>query len=90
MPCRCDDMGPSREEIELRDIAFRLACDYCKHLEKLGSAVPKWAEKWLERHLEQDAERREQEDQEQRRTRLRKKAMAKLTNEEREALGVYR
>lgn len=92
MPCE----GPSAEETlgpELQR-ATRAACDVFK---VLRTHFPRqWKEvkqclhprtlDWLKEHDELDARREKDERDEERRQTLRKKALAKLTKEEREAL----
>ena len=90
MPCR--DYGPTPQEAE-RDLRFhqtmvRLACDRCRELEARGGTVPDWAQEWWQGHRRRDDERQQREAQAQREAEIRKRAVAKLTPEERAELGV--
>jgi len=90
MPCH--DAGPSREETERsrRDhqTMTRLACDRCREIEARGGTVPEWAQEWWTNHKRKDAERLERDLRAQREAKIRAHAIAKLTPEEREELGV--
>lgn len=88
----CSDGGPTREETEreLRDhqTMTRLACDRCRELEKRSGKVPAWASEWWEAHKLEDRQRFEQEERARDGSRIRERAVAKLTPEERAELGV--
>jgi hypothetical protein len=88
----CSDSGPSREEIEhdyqMRQVATRLACDRCRELLKREGCVPVWAAAWWAEHQAQDAKRLERDRQAQREAKIRERALSKLTQEERDELGV--
>ena len=88
----CSDGGPSREQIERehRDhqTMTRLACDRCREIESRGGIVPAWAQEWWTEHKRRDNERLERETKAQSEAEIRKQAIAKLTPEEREELGV--
>ena len=88
----CSDGGPSREQIEReqRDhqTMTRLACDRCREIEARGGTVPAWAQEWWQEHKRRDDDRQQRETQAQREAEIRKRAISKLTPEEREELGV--
>jgi hypothetical protein len=88
----CSDSGPSREEIEResRDhqTMTRLSCDRCREIESRGGTVPSWGQEWWQEHKLRDAERLKRDHKVQREAEIRKQAIAKLTPEEREELGV--
>jgi hypothetical protein len=91
MPCRSDypDEGLSAEERETQDVTTRLACEYCHYLENhKGPPVPSWAKVWWARHKAIDELRTQREMEEAQTRNLRKRALAKLTREERKLLGV--
>ncbi len=50
-----------QENIALRsklNILTRLACTYCRELERNGRSIPKYAKNWWEAHKEFDATRK--------------------------------
>ena len=88
----CSDGGPSREQIE-QDARFhqtmtRLSCDRCRELEARDGKVPKWAAEWWENHQAHDAQRLTEQAEARRQYQVRKKALSKLTPEERDELGL--
>lgn len=85
MPCM--DAGPSPEQERLdakrreqaeadRHVMARLACDYCRLIERGSESIPAWAQDWWKRHKKDDDKR------------IRREAIAKLTPEERRVLGI--
>lgn len=87
----CSDGGPSYDDLQRqardRDTVTRLACDRCKWLEKTGE-VPEWAREWWESHKAEDRRRIQEDAQARREEQIRKRALSKLTKEEREELGL--
>jgi len=71
-----------------RKAMTRLACDRCKWLERKKGGVPEWALEWWTSHVQADAERVSRSKQAQREAAVRKRALAKLTKEERDELGL--
>lgn len=65
----------------------RLACDRCRQLESKGE-LPTWALEWWTSHKRRDEERVASEARAKKEAAVRKKALAKLTQEERDELGV--
>ena len=92
MPCM--DGGPTREELERERADFetitRLACDRCQELEGSGDPIPPWAASWWARHKVADARRARRQEAIQRDQEAREAALAKLTPQERAALGFRR
>jgi hypothetical protein len=89
MPCQsCGTPSDDREARERLDTITRLACEYCKSLERAGKVVPTWAEKWWRQHIKEDAARRAFEIEERRQKGAKKAARAKLSPAERAALGI--
>ena len=90
MPCM--DGGPSREQIErykrFHVAMTRLACDRCRDLLRRYRPIPEWAEEWWAVHQADDHARREVERCEVRKKRARNEALAKLSPEDRDALGI--
>lgn len=87
MPCRYDESPEEkREEAKKLDVITHLACTYCKLLERQNMPIPAWATKWWEEHQKRDKERTHQEEIAARTESLRKRALAKLSAEERAAL----
>lgn len=95
MPCR--DGGPidTYENPTTRrrlDLATRVACEALRSLDKNrlngSSSLSKEARDWWAAHQEEDRRRERQEQQQREREALRRKARAKLTPEERKALGI--
>jgi hypothetical protein len=87
--CRSSDdpVKVSSRFIRRRAAETRLACDRCRQLETNGG-VPEWATEWWELHKVIDDERIATEAEAARTAKVRKSALAKLTAEEREELGV--
>lgn len=93
MPC---ESGPSQRDLELeqqdRDITARLACLWCRRLERLNKPIPPWARRWWREHKQFDAERRKEEAQQRKqqavKARALKKARSALSKAERAALGL--
>lgn len=54
----CGDGGQERED---NKVAIRLACLYCKELDRSGRPIPEWAYYWWEDHREIDRRRKEAE-----------------------------
>ncbi len=88
----CSDGGPSYEQTqrdaEEHQILTRLACDRCREIEARGGLVPTWAQEWWTDHKREDAEREAQNQRAKQEAAIRRRAIAKLTPEEREELGV--
>lgn len=66
----------------------RLACDRCRSLIAKDGKVPDWAKEWWSYHQARDAERIKSDAKAREDALIRKRAIAKLTQEEREELGV--
>lgn len=90
MPCKSYDYDPEveAEASRVQNIVWRLACDRCRELEKREGKVPEWAESWWQDHKKHDAHRMQEEAQARKEAAIRQRALAKLTPEEREELGV--
>ena len=88
----CSGGGPSKEQIdrEIRDenTMTRLSCDRCKEIESRGSEVPDWAKEWWESHKRKDYEETLHSEKKRKEVEIRKRAINKLTPEERAELGV--
>lgn len=89
MPCTSPDYTPDElaAERKARDIAERLACEFCRQLETLKLPVPRYACDWWGKHKSWDERRRREEQKERVDEEFRKKALSKLSSEERKALG---
>ncbi len=90
MPCRDyqnedDRLNLSASEL---NIMIRLACDRCQEIESRGGEIPMWAVEWWENHKRQDEEQSQRTEEARRSSDIRKKAIAKLTQQERDELGV--
>jgi hypothetical protein len=77
-----------RQEREDLETIVRLACMYCREQESHGWKVPEFARSWWRRHKKDDAKREAAEQRERRKEAIAHEARAKLTQEEREALGI--
>lgn len=66
----------------------RLACLYCSTLDTHGVTIPEWAQAWWKEHQAVDAQRAEYSKQYQQQSETAKRALDKLTKEERRALGL--
>lgn len=66
----------------------RLSCDRCREIEARGGVVPEWAREWWDAHKLEDKRRLELEEAVRKGAEIRKRAIAKLTPEERSELGV--
>lgn len=99
MPCVSGDMPPTpaeraaeRKSMErkrkLDDAMTRLACDRCRELEARSGEVPEWAVEWWKIHKKEDERRIQKEVAARKSAEVRKQAIAKLSKEEREELGV--
>jgi hypothetical protein len=88
----CMDGGPSLEQRNrlARDskTVLRLACGYCRGVEKAGGEVPEWAREWWEFHKLEDEARLRREAEQRRKDDLKKSAMDKLSSEEKAALNI--
>lgn len=91
MPCYQDpyERSPRQVEEDLKyqediDIMTRLACDRCREIERRGGLVPGWAAQWWLEHRRADDVRPGFA----RDNYVRMMAIAKLTDAEREELGV--
>jgi hypothetical protein len=88
----CTDAGPTWEQQEqeqrFNTTMTRLSCDRCRELIKRNGSVPEWAKEWWEYHKAEDRERLKESAQARKENQVRSRAIAKLTNEEREELGV--
>lgn len=93
MACRS---GDSEDYAADANAATRAACEVVKALRRRAPAewammlptLSKATRAWIEEHKELDREREEEERAERKRKRLVREATAKLTPEEREALGL--
>jgi hypothetical protein len=88
MPCNCDGYPDEREE--LAQAATRAACDLATVLRSGGTLEDCSSEtrKFIDRHDTIDRERLREEREKVFRDKLRKKALSKLTPEERRAIGI--
>lgn len=88
----CQDNGyrvqSTAEQHEKLQITTRLACEYCVSLLEQDLPIPDFAQKWWEQHVIEDEERALREKEQKIRERIKKEALAKLTNEERQSLGL--
>jgi hypothetical protein len=66
----------------------RLACDRCLELEARGNVIPPWAEDWWKEHKIKDKRERKESEKAKRYAQIRATALAKLTKEERDELGL--
>jgi hypothetical protein len=88
MPCRDDDYDPAREYRARIDRLTDAFCSVCTVIEKAGLDIPAGARSvWLA-HKKADAARIERENAEGERKRLREDGLKKLTQAERDALGL--
>lgn len=102
MPCN-DGVGPEyvdsyQRRIDQRriDKLTRMLCSVCKEIDDLFDAEEgktfikgiKGLSEWWEEHKQIDAQRLETEREQKRLRKLRKTALAKLTTEERQLLGL--
>lgn len=93
MPCYSHDNKPNvwpgrtRAEQQEYNVLTRLACDRCREIEARGGVVPEWAREWWELHKKIDASLASSP-RKQREATIRAEALAKLTKEEREELGL--
>lgn len=56
MPCYDSRDSEDRAEMQRRlDVTTRLACDYCKSIERAGEDIPAFARHWWEKHKIKDA-----------------------------------
>jgi hypothetical protein len=77
-----------REEVEAKATRLcRLLCELCRHCEGRMDMPPRVRAWWVE-HKKVDAKREAEERRDRETRRLARKAKAKLTVEEREALGL--
>lgn len=90
MPCRCD--GWEEEENErmhkLMDKLTRMLCTASKAMDNRGVKMSNEHLEWWKQHQEFDRKRAEQEKKERQEELLRKRAIAKLTPEERKLLDI--
>lgn len=90
MPCM--DGGPTPEEVARTEADWntvqRLACEHCHGLEARGDRVPRWAKGWWQRHQKADALRTRESLAQLKAANRRRRALAKLTPEERKELGL--
>lgn len=88
----CSDGGPTQDSVDRErkrhDIQARLACAYCQFMEAARKPIPEWAREWWAEHQDADRVRLAIEQATERNRKLRMKAVAKLTPEERQALGL--
>lgn len=88
MPCR-DDWPDNRVPPDpYADVKARLACAYVNDLLAAGKELPDWAAAWWKHHTYVDAQRRANEEAAAKRREHRRKALGKLSAEERDALGI--
>ena len=92
MPCRCDDYGPSESELMKKDLnkATRAACDMRSILRqhKLEGELCAETLLWIKRHDAADAKRIAEETAKGEREKAKRKALNKLTMDERRILGL--
>lgn len=93
MPCRCDYDGDSQFELHQKaDAATRATCDMRTMIRKYAPEVlkelTKETRKWIRQHDTEDAKRIAEENASGLREKVRRKAMDKLTLEERRVLGL--
>lgn len=95
MPCRdyMDDV-PSINVQQKLDMLSRIACKALTHIEESGDGLemlilkdPEIAD-WWSAHKEADRREKERLAEEKRERRLRKTALSKLTDEEKDILGI--
>ena len=97
-PIYQDSYDNSRELAELRaklDLVTRVACEYCTQLEASNAPIPEYAKAWWHLHKIDDARKAaykakldEARRVEAEREELKRATIAKLTPEERAALGL--
>jgi len=93
MPCRSDDDDCS-DAYRSADRATKAACDIVRVVRDRGvwrdvvNGLSKSTQKWIEQHDKADADRLEREAEEAKAKALKKRALGKLTNKERAALGL--
>lgn len=80
-------MNVKKKSVKL-DTITRLACTFCKSSEQEGKPIPEYARGWWTKHKAWDVAREKEETATQKRQDTRRAARAKLTEEERRALGV--
>lgn len=85
MPCM--DYGPIYTD-EHHQTLTRLACDRCREIEARGGKVPSFAKKWWDEHKQRDEELLKSSKKAIISSKIRAKAVKKLTPEEREELGL--
>lgn len=87
-----EDIEYSDAEEIRQHTATRLACAYCRWLDRKGIPIPDFAKDWWKEHKRNDAKRQKQEKREEESRRLRKSAKAKarvaLSRAEYDALGI--
>ena len=96
MPCRCDEMETSDQYRQEADKMAAMLCSLCEMLEQQTDTAhlsrletwPASVRKWWADHKKKDAERVAQEEAAERKQMLKRMALSKLTQEERDALGV--
>ena len=92
MPCRCDDYGPSEYDLLKKDLnaATRAACDMRTILRKhkLESELCAETLLWIKRHDAADAKRIAEETAKGEREKAKRRALNKLTMDERRMLGL--
>ena len=84
-----DELFSDTEEKEWQaelDTITRLACAYCRRLEREQKPIPEWAQEWWLKHRAIDTKRIEEERKAQKRRQLRAAARSKLSLQELEAL----
>jgi len=91
MPCR--DYEDSRSYIDQNDRLARIACKAMEELVKQGKADflllrDDEVREWWDKHQEADRKAKEEAAEKRRINKLKKEALAKLTPEEKKALGI--
>jgi hypothetical protein len=84
--------GFTYEEIQQNqkelDTIVRLACEYCHALDDKGEQIPPYAAGWWKRHRMEDDAREKRHTENIKREADRQSAIRKLTESERDALGI--
>ncbi len=92
MPCRYDSDDYARDTRAELDKLTRLLCEACTiGAPNSGKSAADYSDElknWWAKHQKWDEHRREQEQEQLRRKKLYAKALSKLTDEEKELLGI--
>ncbi len=94
MPCYDDRDHDNSQIIERLNLATRVACDLSNTIRRLSknwdTMLAGETVNWIQQHDAQDAKRIKQEGEIEKAKQFKAKALAKLTVEERKALGIQR